>query len=451
MSKELEFPHSETAERAVLACLLQHDRAMDEVSPLLVPDDFYVASRHHHEIYRAMQTLYNAGEMITAAAVERLVGHDDTLFSYLMRLCEDSVRYDDGLYHAKIVAAESLRCKLMRHGGETMQDAAHDPDAKAVLERAEARLFALSQAHGTNDPVPVSELATDYQERYTVLETHKGGLSGLSTGFDGLNFETSGFQISDLIILAGRPATGKSSLALSIASNVVYGTQDKRVALFTLETSKREVFGRLVSMHAHVDGKRLRTPWVLHENEKARVCTAMRTLGERGRDRLLVDDTQAISTTELRSKARRLQAKYGLDLIIVDYLQMMHGLSDDGKRIRERYLEIGEISQRLKGLAKELNVPILALAQLSRDVEKRQDKVPQLADLRESGNLEQDADIVMFTYHQEQSALSKVTVIIAKHRNGPVGEVNLGFCKSETRFFNCDEDGQEVKKPYADD
>ena len=451
MSKELEFPHSETAERAVLACLLQHDRAMDEVSPLLVPDDFYVGSRWHPEIYEAMQTLYNTGEMITAAAVERLVGHDDTLFSYLMRLCEDSVRYDDGLYHAKIVEADALRRKLMRHGGETAQDAAHDPDAKAVLERAEARLFALGKASGTDDPVPVADLAVDYQERYAVLETHTGELSGLSTGFDGLNFETSGFQISDLIILAGRPATGKSSLALSIASNVVYGTQDKRVALFTLETSKREVFGRLVSMHAHVDGKRLRTPWVLHENEKARVRTAMRDLGERGRDRLLVDDTQAISTTELRSKARRLQAKYGLDLIIVDYLQMMHGLDADGKRIKERYREIGEISHSLKALAKELDTPVLALAQLNRDVESRADKVPLLSDLRESGDLEQDADIVMFTYHQEQAVRSSVSVIIAKHRNGPVGEVNLGFCKSETRFFNCDEDGQEVKKPYADD
>ncbi len=177
---------------------------------------------------------------------------------------------------------------------------------------------------------------------------------------------------------------------------------------------------------------------------------AMRDLGERGRDRLLVDDTQAISTTELRSKARRLQAKYGLDLIIIDYLQMMHGLDADGKRIKERYREIGEISHSLKALAKELDIPVLALAQLNRDVESRADKVPLLSDLRESGDLEQDADIVMFTYAQAESTLSKVTVIIAKHRNGPVGEVSLGFCKSETRFFNCDEAGLEVRLPYAD-
>ncbi len=181
-----------------------------------------------------------------------------------------------------------------------------------------------------------------------------------------------------------------------------------------------------------------------------RVRQAILDLGDIGHDRLCIDDTQSISTVELRSKARRLRAKYGIDLIIVDYLQLMHGLADDGKRVKERYLEIGEISQRLKGLAKELNVPILALAQLSRAVENRADKVPQLSDLRESGNLEQDSDIVMFTYHQEQT--KKMTVIIAKHRNGPVGEVNLGFEAKETRFFDCDEAGQEVvKKPYADD
>jgi replicative DNA helicase len=451
MSKELEFPYSKEAEHAVLACLLQHDAAMDEVSPLLTPDDFYVGSKWHPEIYQAMQTLYHQGEMITVAAVERLVanGQNEDLYFYLRCLLEDGLHFFDGPYHAKIVAADALRRKLMRHGGQTMADAANDPDAKAVLERAEARLFALGKASGTDDPVTLDALSLDYDVLFTALEQRKGELSGLSSGFGALDFLTGGLEKTDLVILAGRPGTGKSSLALSIAYNIIFAKEWHRVALFSLEMSKHELFRRLVSMRAHIDGKRLRMPWVLHENEKVRVRQAILDLGDIGHDRLCIDDTQSISTVELRSKARRLRAKYGIDLIIVDYLQLMHGLADDGKRVKERYLEIGEISQRLKGLAKELNVPILALAQLSRAVENRADKVPQLSDLRESGNLEQDSDIVLFTYNQEQSALSKVTVIIAKHRNGPVGEVSLGFCKSETRFFNCDEQDQEVRHPYA--
>jgi len=246
-----------------------------------------------------------------------------------------------------------------------------------------------------------------------------------------------------MIVVAGRPGTGKTSLALSMVYNAAFH-HSKKVAVFSMEMSKMELFGRLVSMRACIDGRRLRTPWQLTSEEQER---AQHAIVELEHHQIVIDDTQAISTIELRSKARRLKAKYGIDLIVIDYMQLMRALTDDGKRVRERHLEVAEISMAIKALAKELDVPILALAQLNREVESRAAKVPQLSDLRESGQIEQDSDVVMFLYcdelHNPQTDRKGQTdLIIAKHRNGPVGEVTLGFKPAYTLFTNLVVEGE---------
>src|SRR5207302_3850094 len=245
---------------------------------------------------------------------------------------------------------------------------------------------------------------------------------------------TGGLQRSDLIILAARPAVGKTSLALSLAHNAAIKHQQS-IAIFSLEMSKEQLVQRLLSMDAGVDQQRLRTGWI-EDDEWERIVYSVGKLSEAN---IWIDDTAGISTVEMRSKARRLHAERNIDLIIVDYLQLMQSMSGSGKRNENRVQEISEISRNLKALARELNLPVLALAQLSRAVESRQSKVPQLSDLRESGSIEQDSDIVMFIYrddiyNQETEKKNIADIIVAKHRNGPLGEISLYFQASQTRF-----------------
>src|SRR5207302_3382631 len=245
---------------------------------------------------------------------------------------------------------------------------------------------------------------------------------------------TGGLQRSDLIILAARPAVGKTSMSLSLAHNTAIKHQSS-VAIFSLEMSKEQLVQRLLSMDAGIDQQRLRTGWI-EDDEWERIVYAMGTLSEAN---IWIDDTAGITTVEMRSKARRLHAERNIDLIIVDYLQLMQSMSGSGKRNENRVQEISEISRNLKALARELNVPVLALAQLSRAVETRQSKVPQLSDLRESGSIEQDSDIVMFiyrddVYNQDSEKKNIADIIVAKHRNGPLGDISLYFQASQTRF-----------------
>jgi replicative DNA helicase len=265
------------------------------------------------------------------------------------------------------------------------------------------------------------------------LHERRGTIVGVPTGFTDLDRITGGLQKSDLIILAARPAIGKTSLALSLAHNAAMKYQQS-IAVFSLEMSKEQLVQRFLSMDAGIDQQRLRTGWI-EDDEWDRIIYSMGPLSEAN---IWIDDTAGISTVEMRSKARRLQARHGIDMIIVDYLQLMQS-SVGGKRNENRVQEISEISRNLKGLARELNVPVLALAQLSRAVESRQSKVPQLSDLRESGSIEQDSDIVMFiyrddVYNPDSERKNIADIIIAKHRNGPVGEVSLYFQASQTRF-----------------
>jgi replicative DNA helicase len=281
----------------------------------------------------------------------------------------------------------------------------------------------------------VRDVLTAFLERLEQLSQQRGTLSGVPTGFADLDRLLGGLQRSDLVILAARPAVGKSACALSIAHNAAVRHQ-RRVGIFSLEMSQEQMVQRLVSMDARIDQQRLRTGWI-EDNEWERIVEAMGTLSE---VTILIDDTAGISALQLRSKARQWVAEYGeLDLIIVDYLQLMRAGDGTMKRSDNRVQIVDEIATELKGLARELNIPVLALAQLSRAVEQRHSKVPQLSDLRESGAIENTADVVMFIYRDEiynpeTDRRNQADIIVAKHRNGPVGEVVLYFERSQTRF-----------------
>jgi replicative DNA helicase len=277
--------------------------------------------------------------------------------------------------------------QLIRFGTHVVADAHADPDADATLEKAEAGLFEIARQGRFSEWSTLLEVAADYFDRFTLLQQQRGQVGGVPTGFRALDFYLGGLIPKDMIVVAGRPGTGKTSFGLSIAYNAAF-KYGKKIAIFSLEMSKDELFGRLLSMRARVDGHRLRMPWLLDPGELERIEQAKSDLRS---DCIFIDETPSINTALLRSKARRLRAKHGIDLVILDYLQLMEAHLDV-KRIRERYLEVAEISKAIKSLAKELEVPLVALAQLNREVENRASKVPQLADLRDSRQIEQDCE-----------------------------------------------------------
>jgi replicative DNA helicase len=336
-------------------------------------------------------------------------------------------------FYGRIVERTAVLRRLIHAAGQIAAVAYEEADANLALDKAEQLIFAISQRHARADFAALRDILSDYMEKLDQLHERRGSIVGVPTGFTDLDRLTGGLQKSDLIILAARPAMGKTSLALSLAHNSAI-KHKQSIAIFSLEMSKEQLVQRILSMDAGVDQQRLRTGWI-EDEEWERIIYSMGTLSEAN---IWIEDTAGISTTEMRSKARRLQAEHGIDMIIVDYLQLMQS-NTNGVRNKNREQEISEISRNLKGLARELNIPVLALAQLSRAVESRQSKVPQLSDLRESGSIEQDSDIVMFiyrddVYNPDTERKNIADIIIAKHRNGPVGEISLYFQASQTRF-----------------
>lgn len=441
MATEKMMPHNERAEEALLACLMQYDDAMDDVITIIKPDDFY--SSRNSSIFRCMYQLYSDGQPLFAVDICYAMGKDDDdeLFNFLVHLSEGLSLRTDAVTSAKIVANEAKRRRLMAYGNHVFGDAAADMDAAAVMERAESALLALSTDQTPNQARSADDIAASYFEKFTQLEQHNGEIGGLPTGFKLLDYNLRGLKAQNMVVIAARPGMGKSSLAMSIAyNNAFHENPAKRWAYFTLEMSGEEVFNCLVSMRARVDGQRLKTPWMLDEFERERVHRAIRELQA---EQFFIQDTPAITTADLRSQAKRLHRMHKLDFIIIDYLQLMRALDSSGKRIKDRQQEIAEISMAIKALAKELNIPVIALAQLNREVENRQSKVPQLSDLRESGQIEQDSDVVMFIYRDEMynadtERKGQADIIVAKHRNGPTGEVSLHFEGRYTQFSNLE-------------
>jgi replicative DNA helicase len=338
------------------------------------------------------------------------------------------------VHYASLVAQKALYRRLI-HAAGVIAASAYEEEADA-LEKAEQVLFACAPASHTSEMVPIRSVLNDCFDRLHTVHEYRGEVVGVPTGFRDLDAPLGGLQRSDLIILAARPGTGKTALALNMAVNAAY-THARRVAFFSLEMGKEQLGLRLLSMHSHVDQMRLRMGWV-EDAEWGKLTDAMHNLSN---GPIWIDDTGGLALSSLASRARRLKAEHGIDLLIIDYLQLIR-VTLEGKRYQNREQEIAEISRGLKALAKELDVPVLALAQLSRAVESRADKRPQLSDLRESGAIENDADVVLFIYREEMynaeslEARNKAEIIIAKHRNGPVGTIHLGFEAKETRFYS---------------
>ena len=431
------LPQNIEAECGVLGSIIIDPEAIVQVADFLHSDDFYRDA--HRTIYDVILQLYEQREPADFITICDELERRNKLeevggASYITSLINQVPTSGNVEYYGRIVERTSILRRLIHAAGQIAAIAYEEGDADIALDKAEQLIFNISQRHARTDFSLLRDILSEYMNKLDQLHERRGTIVGVPTGFTDLDRLTGGLQRSDLIILAARPAIGKTSLALSLAHNSTVKYQHS-VAIFSLEMSKEQLVQRLLSMDAGVDQQRLRTGWI-EDDEWDRIIYAMGTLSEAN---IWIDDTPGITTVEMRSKARRLQAEHGIDLIIVDYLQLMQSVLGSGKRNENRVQEISEVSRNLKALARELNLPVLALAQLSRAVETRQSKVPQLSDLRESGSLEQDADIVMFIYRDdiynpESERKNIADIIVAKHRNGPVGEVSLYFQASQTRF-----------------
>lgn len=392
-----------------------------------------------------MLELYNKNEAVDMVTVTEILKRDNKLediggIAYITSLANVVLTAANVKYHAEIVAEKSVLRQLVRVSTEiaAMGYEANE-DVGTLLDTAESRILEISNRKKKNDFTAINDILMDSVQSIESLLQNKGGLTGLPAGFADLDKLTSGLHPSDFIILAARPSMGKTALALNIVQNValrahkVIGGEPRSVAFFSLEMSKEQLVNRMLCAEAGIDSQRLRVG-EMRDEDWTHLWDACDTMS---RAKIYIDDTAGITAMDMRSRARRLKAEHGLDLIVVDYLQLMQG---SGKRNNsgDRQQEVSEISRSLKALARELDVPVLALSQLSRSVESRQVKRPMLSDLRESGSLEQDADIVAFLYREDyynpETENKHTELIIAKHRNGPVDTVNLFFQKQFTKF-----------------
>lgn len=431
-------PQNVEAEQAVLgAMLLSHDAVIVAMEKLQ-PQDFY--RDVHRIIFEAMEHLHRENKEIDVITLpdelKRMKKLDDVGgLEYVLNLPNLVGSAANIEYYANIVAEKALARNLISTCTELTTEAYDgQKETEALLDDAERRILQLSDTKNRGDFASVGAVVEVTLDKITKLYENKAGLTGLPTGFRDLDRMTSGLQPSDLILVAARPSMGKTAFTLNIAQNVGV-RQHKTVAFFSLEMSQEQLVQRLLCQIAHIDSQKLRTGQLNSDEEWTRLTDACDKLYE---SPIYIDDTPGISVAEMRSKARRLKSEHGLDLIIVDYLQLMQG-----RNAESRQQEISEISRSLKALARELKVPLIALSQLSRSVESRQDKRPMLSDLRESGALEQDADIVSFLYREDyydkETENQHITeVILAKHRNGPVGSVKLYFKNEFTLFLNLD-------------
>lgn len=443
MIEERVPPQNIEAEQAVLGAMLIDKEAIAKATEVLSADDFYREA--HRVIFSAMLELYNKNEAVDMVTVTEILKRDNKLediggIAYITSLANVVLTAANVKYHAEIVAEKSVLRQLVRVSTEiaAMGYEANE-DVGTLLDTAESRILEISNRKKKNDFTAINDILMDSVQSIESLLQNKGGLTGLPAGFADLDKLTSGLHPSDFIILAARPSMGKTALALNIVQNValrahkVIGGEPRSVAFFSLEMSKEQLVNRMLCAEAGIDSQRLRVG-KMRDEDWTHLWDACDTMS---RAKIYIDDTAGITAMDMRSRARRLKAEHGLDLIVVDYLQLMQG---SGKRNNsgDRQQEVSEISRSLKALARELDVPVLALSQLSRSVESRQVKRPMLSDLRESGSLEQDADIVAFLYREDyynpETENKHTELIIAKHRNGPVDTVNLFFQKQFTKF-----------------
>ena len=432
------MPHSIEAEQSVVGAMLMDKDAITAASEMISGSDFYQSA--YGVIFDSMVELFNEGKPVDLIPLqerlrEKEVPAEIASLEFVRDLVTAVPTSANIKYYAQIVADKSMMRRLIKLNEEieNVCYAGKEP-LEAVLEKTEKSVFELLQRRNTGDYVPIRQVVLNALERIEKASKNKGTVTGIPTGFIDLDYKLSGLQPSDLILVAARPSMGKTAFVLNIAQYVAF-KKKKSVAIFSLEMSKEQLVNRLFSLESQVDAQALRTGNMKDSDWEKLIEGA----GIIGQSQLIIDDTPGISVSELRSKCRKYKLENDLDLIIIDYLQLMTG--SIGRSSESRQQEISEISRSLKGLARELNVPVIALSQLSRAVEGRPDKRPMLSDLRESGAIEQDADVVMFIYRDEyynkdSEYKKQAEIIIAKQRNGPVGTVHLAWLGEYTKFAN---------------
>ena len=429
-------PQNIEAEQSVLGAILIDQGAIAKISDILQPEDFYREA--HKLVHRSAMSLFERGEAIDFITVIDMLRREESLeraggISYITSLANGVPTAANIVFHAKIVREKSLLRRLIHAATDiAAMGYAETEEVERVLDHAEQKILEVATRKISQDFAPIKEIIFRTLDRIDEMHNAKGGITGLSTGFTNLDKLTGGFQRSDLILIAARPSMGKTAFALNIAQHMV--TRDKKsVAIFSLEMPREQLAMRMICAEGLIDSQHFRTG-AMSNDEWRNLIDASDRLSS---SPMFIDDTASVNAVELRNKARRISKEHGLDCIIIDYLQLMDGGAHS--RIDNRQQQISDISRSLKALARELKVPVIALSQLSRGPESRNSRRPMLSDLRESGSLEQDADMVAFLYREdyynpETDKKNLTELIIAKNRNGPTETVELFFHKNFTRF-----------------
>ncbi|WP_374017809.1 replicative DNA helicase [Paenibacillus thiaminolyticus] len=438
-------PQNLEAEQAVLGAILLQSEALITAMERIQPEDFYDPA--HQMIYEAMIELGEENQPVdlvtlTAKLQAKQQLEDVGRISYLTKLANAVPTAANVDYYAQIIEEKSMMRRLIRTATQIVSEGySGGEDVSGLLSDAERRILEISNRRSSSGFIAIKDVLMDVYERVEFLSEHQGGTTGIPSGFPDLDKMTSGFQRSDLIIVAARPSVGKTAFALNIAQNV--GVRAKEtVAIFSLEMSASQLVQRMICAESNVDAGRLRTGQ-LEDDDWEKLTMSIAALSEA---EVYIDDTPGVTVADIRAKCRRLKKERGLGMILIDYLQLIHGRGKPGEN---RQQEVSEISRTLKQIARELEVPVIALSQLSRGVEQRQDKRPMMSDLRESGSIEQDADIVAFLYrddyyNQDTEKKNIIEIIIAKQRNGPVGTVELVFLKNFNKFVSYERNHHEM-------
>ena len=431
------LPHSMEAEQSVIGAMIMDREAIVVVSEIVQGEDFY--NKQYGVLFDSMVELHDEGKPVDLVTLQDRLKEKDvppevSSPEFIRDLITAVPTSANVKYYAGIVADKAVLRRLIRLNEEIANDCYVGKESlEAILADTEKRVFDLIQRRGADEFVPIRQIVMDTMDNIERASRNKGNVTGVATGFLDLDYKTAGMQPSDLILVAARPSMGKTAFVLNVAEYVAF-KQNKTVAIFSLEMSKEQLVNRLFSMEAKVDSQHLRTG-NLSEAEWEKLIESAAQIGK---SNLIIDDTPGISISELRSKCRKYKLEHNLEMVIIDYLQLMSG---SGRSTDSRQQEISDISRSLKALARELHVPVVALSQLSRAVEQRPDHRPMLSDLRESGAIEQDADVVMFIYrddyyNKDTEKKGIAEIIIAKQRNGPIGTVELVWLPDYTKFAN---------------
>ena len=437
------MPHSVEAEQCVIGSMIMDPDAITAASEIITGEDFY--NKQYGVLFETMIEIQEGGSPVDLVTLqnrlrEKQVPPEVSGLEYIRDLIAAVPTSANIKYYAGIVAEKSVLRRMIRLNEEIAENCYSGKESlEDILGDAEKRIFQIVQQRNTGEFVPIRQVVANAMDKIDRASKMKGSVTGIATGFTDLDYRTAGMQPSDLILIAARPSMGKTAFALNIAQNVAF-KQNKCVAIFSLEMSKEQLVNRMFSLESNVDAQKLRTGQMA-DDEWERLIESASLIG---RSNLIIDDTPGISVSELRSKCRKYKMEHDLSMIIIDYLQLMTG----NGRSDSRQQEISEISRSLKAVARELSVPVIALSQLSRAVEQRPDHRPMLSDLRESGAIEQDADVVMFIYrddyyNKDTDKKGVSEIIIAKQRNGPIGTVELLWLAQYTKFANMAREGKD--------